>query len=411
MRAFASLVLVASIACSQQPGAEPAPPQPVRPGAVNPANVKVTFKQLSAGLVRPTAITDPKDGTSRVFIVEQAGRVRIWTSGGGLRSRAFLDIRGRVLSYADSGGGNEQGLLGLAFHPKFTSNGKFYVSYTDQQGDLVVARYKVNPPTANRATHSSHRKIIDINHPGHPAHNGGQLHFDDTYLFISTGDGGGAGDPGNDAQDKGSLLGKILRINVNKQCGSKRYCSPGTNPFHGSTPGRGEILHYGLRNPWRWSFDRANGTMIIGDVGEQAREEVSAAGRNARGVNFGWDCREGTVNVADVYGGGYCSGRTFKAPRWDYNQTDNGRCAIIGGYVYRGSRFPVMRGVYVYADFCSDEVWGLARSDGAWKNAQVATAPDSITTFGQRPNGDILAATMSLATGAGRLFLVKGRAR
>jgi len=368
--------------------------------AADPDDVVVNLVQQASGLTSPIAIAAPNDGSRRIFVVEQAGRIRVWKASTGVRSKAFLNISGRVNS-----AGYEQGLLGLAFHPNYENNGRFFVAYTDGQGDLRISRFRIADPSRNNAPESSERILLQVRHRANTNHNGGQLQFRGDLLYISTGDGGGGNDPGNNAQDISSLLGKILRINPNKSCGSKRYCIPKGNPFRGSTPGRGEIWHYGLRNPWRFSFDRSNGVMFIGDVGQQAREEIDRAGKRAKGLNFGWDCREGDI-AGPGWGQDYCTGKSFRGPIWNYSRS-GGRCAVIGGYVYRGSDYGALRGLYLYADHCSGEVWALRRrSNGTWDNGKVDTHSGNITSFGERPNGEIYVTTLD-----GRLWKVTGRRR
>lgn len=384
-RALAACLLLAAIA------------QPAR--AADPDDVAGDLDQLASGFDQPVAIAAPDDGSGRLFVVEQPGRIRVWTPGGGVRDTPFLAITGRVRCCG------EQGMLGLAFHPNYATNGRFYVSYTDDQGDLRVSRFRITNPAGNNAPEGSERIIIEIPHRDYTNHNAGQLNFGSRYLLISTGDGGGSGGPRGYAQSRSSLLGKILRIDVDDQCGSRRYCIPGSNPYAGDTPGRGEILHLGLRNPWRWSFDQTTMRMFIADVGQNAREEISVAPAGSAGLNFGWDCREGDLNTVDEYGGSYCAGKTFRAPVHDYDQTVGSRCAVIGGYVYRGSSSPALRGLYVYSDYCSQELWALRRqANGVWDNGAIGTAPGNITSFGQKPNGEVFAVTSD-----GRLWRVTGR--
>lgn len=366
--------------------------------ARDPSTIRLSFRRLASGLDSPVAVAFPQDGSGRAFIVEQAGRIRIWTRRGGVRARPYLGIAGRVQS------GGEQGMLGLAFHPSFTRNRFFFVSYTDSQGDLRVVRFRGGETSAsNNALERTHTVVLDIPHRLAGNHNGGQLNFGRSYLFVSTGDGGSGGDPQGNAQDKGSRLGKILRIDVDRRCGNRPYCSPSSNPFYGSTPGHGSVFHLGLRNPWRWSFDRRTGAMWIADVGQSDWEEISVAGSRAKGVNFGWDCREG---AHDYESNAYCAGVDFKEPRHEYANGVNGRCAIIGGYVYRGSDDPELRGMYVYSDHCSREVWALGYHNGRWRNARVATAPGNISAFGERPDGELVAVTLD-----GGLYRVGARVR
>jgi glucose/arabinose dehydrogenase len=354
----------------------------------------VTLSRIASGFTQPTAVAWPNDGSGRLFVVEQPGRIRVRTPSGGIGT--YLDIRSRVLD------GGERGLLGLAFHPSFRSNGYFFVHYTDAQGDIRVSRFKASP-TSNTASASSEAILLDIPHRAHSNHNGGQVSFGpDGFLYIGNGDGGGAGDPDGNAQDLSSLLGKILRIDVNRSCGGKRYCIPADNPFAGSSTRAQEIWHYGLRNPWRFSFDKRYGSLWIGDVGQGAREEIDAVAKGG-GRNFGWDCREGTLDTAGLYGGTYCASRSgqFSAPLFEYGHS-GGRCAIIGGYRYRGRLEPEMTGMYLYADYCTGEVWALAGS----VNARVYDHSRNITSFGENPSGELY-----VVDSAGSLYRVKASVR
>jgi len=221
--------------------------------------------------------------------------------------------------------------------------------------------------------------ILDIPHRAAPNHNGGQLAFgSDHLLYVSTGDGGGGGDPAGNAQNTASLLGKILRVDVSRSSPTARYAVPAGNPF------RSPVWHYGLRNPWRFSFDPSDQRIWVADVGQGDREEISVAARTQPGRNFGWDCREGTLDTTTRYGGAYCAGRTFHPPLFEYSQVGNDRCAIIGGHVYRGTRFRTqLYAVYVYADFCSGEVWGLGRdANGALVNSLMLDHSGNLSSFG-----------------------------
>lgn len=356
------------------PGASPA-------GAGDPADIRITVGRVAGGLDNPTAIAFAPDGTKRMFVAEQRGTIRVREPGEGFRDRAFLDIQDRVLA------GGERGLLGLAFHPDYRRNGRFFVHYTMNDGDVRVSRFRADPPASNRVDPGTERVFLRVEHSTFDNHNGGALQFGGRYLFIALGDGGSGGDPSGNAQDKGSLLGKILRIDVDRRCGDRRYCSPSTNPFDGPTPGRNEIYHWGLRNPWRFSIDRATGYEWIGDVGQDAREEIDRA--TGAGRNFGWDCREGTLDVSDSYGGAYCDGRDFTGPVAEYALAGS-RCAVIGGYVYRGDRYrDLIGGMYFYADFCTGEMWGLDRTASGWKTAIVRDHGANISTFGERRSGEL----------------------
>jgi glucose/arabinose dehydrogenase len=362
----------------------------------NPSNVELRFRRLAGGLNSPVSLASPKDGTGRIFILEKRGVIKVW-NGERIRSVPYLDISGRVNS-----GGGEQGLLGMAFHPDFKTNRFFFIAYTDGQGDLRIVRFRAGKTyKVNTAKKRTHKIVLQVSHRKDTLHNGGQLQFGSKLLFISTGDGGGTGDPDGNAQNTKSLLGKILRINVDRRCGDRLYCSPSGNPFVGKT-GRNQIWHYGLRNPWRFSMDRKNGAMWIADVGDKDWEEVNRVGATAKAVNFGWDCREGLEPYEP--NNSYCSGATFRDPISVYANS-SGRCAVIGGYVYRGKQDPELRGIYPFADHCSGEVWGIGRSGGTWKRARIGTAPGNLSSFGERAgNGKLFAVTLQ-----GNLYRVRAR--
>lgn len=357
--------------------------------AGDPRLFRVTLTRVGSHLGFPTALAFPPDG--RIFMLERSGLIRVRVSGGFL-SRPYVDIRSRVLS------GGEQGLLGMAFHPGFRSNGLFYLSYTDTGGSLRISRFRASP-TANTASTSEYN-LLRVAHPGASNHNAGQLAFGrDGYLYISTGDGGGGGDPNGNAQNYGSLLGKILRIDISHGCGSLRYCIPSTNPFVGMTGRRGEIWALGVRNAWKFSFDRSSGTMFIADVGQGTNEEITTIANGGR--NLGWDCYEGKLNTISQYGGSYCSGRTFTMPVYQYGHS-SGRCAIIGGYMYRGRTYAsLMGGSYIFADYCTGEIWGIGMPAGSWVVARVYDHPTQITTFGESISGEIF-----MADAAGSVYRV-----
>ena len=374
---------------------EPAPEESSFESLTDPRTVRVAFTRIASGLSSPVAIAASPDGTGRIFVAEQGGRVRLITSAG-LVSTPYVDITNRVSS------GGERGLLGIAFHPSFRTNGYFYLSYTDAEGDLRVSRFAANP-ARNAANPATEIRFVEVPHREAGNHNGGQIAFaKDGYLYISTGDGGGGGDPSGNAQNLRSTLGKILRVDVNRRSATKYYSIPPTNPFYGRTDIRQEIWHYGLRNPWRFSFDRTYDNIAIADVGQGAREEVNYTPRGQGGLNFGWDCREGTNDTTAQYGGAYCSGRRFTGPVWQYETGDSGRCAVIGGHVYRGSRYAsVMAGVYVYGDYCTGEVWGLAKNSGVWSNALLADHGSNVTSFGEDTAGELL-----MADSGGRVYRI-----
>jgi glucose/arabinose dehydrogenase len=341
------------------------------------AAITIGFTTVASGLSRPVALTNAGDGSGRLFVVEQAGRIRVITKSGALRATPFLDIRGRVSCCG------ERGMLGLAFHPSYETNRRFYVAYTDSDGALVVGEYRRTSTDRNRAS-TTERRIIRIPHPGHANHNGGQLAFGpDGYLYIGTGDGGGSGDPDGSAQDLSSLLGKVLRIKPNVAGSTPAYTTAG-NPFVG-TAGRDEIWSYGLRNPWRFSFDRSTGSLWIGDVGQNKYEEIDRALRSAgggRGVNFGWNMYE-----ARSCFNGPCSPSGKQFPIAYYAHGAKG-CSVIGGYVYRGSRWPSLVGKYLFGDYCSGKIWYVNAGGAATQDERLLVDTSMmISAFGEGQNG------------------------
>jgi glucose/arabinose dehydrogenase len=351
-----------------------------------PAAVGASLVPVASGLDRPVFVTNAHDGSDRLFVVEQPGRVRVIDSGGTLLPTPLLDIRSSVAS------SDEQGLLGLAFHPKFATNRKFYVYFTNVRGDIAVNQYRVSASDPNVVESGSGVRIITIDHPAATNHNGGMLAFGkDGYLYIGTGDGGSAGDPGNRAQSKDVLLGKILRIDVDHGGGSRHYSSPTTNPFVGRA-GRNEIWSYGLRNPWRFSFDRVTGDIWIGDVGQNRYEEIdrgkrtTTATRNGRGANYGWRVMEGNHCYRPSSG---CNRSGKVRPISEYSHA-SGRCSVVGGYVYRGTMSPGLAGRYVFGDFCAGQIRSLSRTatTGSLSNVVLSTGL-MITSFGEDEGGEI----------------------
>jgi glucose/arabinose dehydrogenase len=326
----------------------------VAPATVGAASSEVSLAAVLSGYSRPVLVTHAPGSSRVIFIVEQGGLIHRATfeDGAWQKLGTFLDLRSLV-----STDGGERGLLGLAFHPGYQQNGRLYVDYTRDggpttNGDTVVAEYR--RLDAGRADPSSRRVLLTVNQPA-SNHNGGHLAFGpDGYLYIGLGDGGGSGDPYRSGQDRSTLLGKLLRIDPLDPDGSgpRRYRVPPSNPLVGK-PGRNEIWALGLRNPWRFSFDRATGNLWIGDVGQGAREEVDRAradsrGRNAgKGANFGWNRCEGTRRYPDT--GAPC--RFGTRPVHDYAH-GTGRCSVTGGHVYRGPVAAAWRGLYVAGDYC-----------------------------------------------------------
>jgi len=325
-----------------------------------------------SGLNAPVFVGHAGDGTNRLFLLERAGRILVLPSGASM-GIVFLDISGKVLTT-----GGEQGLLGLAFHPQYSTNGRFFVFYTRRpDGAIQVSEFRVT--TDPNMAGLQEFPLLTIDHSAATNHNGGMLAFGpDGYLYIAVGDGGGANDVPNNAQNLNVLLGKILRIDINTPSG---YLIPSTNPFAGATPGRDEIFAFGMRNPWRLSFDRQNGQMWVGDVGQGAKEEVDSP--IVSGGNYGWRVFEGTNCTGN--GPAPCDPPNYIGPVLEYAHT-LGRCSITGGYVYRGSQGTFPSGTYVYADYCTGEIF---TSNSGGQNV-LDTA--SISSFGEDQAGEIYVA-------------------
>ena len=326
----------------------------------------------------PIGIFNAGDGSQRLFIIEQKGLIRILKDGQ-LALQPFLDIQERIES-----GGFEQGLLGLAFHPRYVENGLFYVNYTDLGGDTVIARFQVSAESPDLADPASELILLQVKQP-YENHNGGGMAFGpDGFLYLGLGDGGSAGDPQGNAQNLTNLLGKLLRIDVD---GAEPYVIPSDNPF-AQQGGMPEIWAYGLRNPWRFSFDRLTGDLYIGDVGQSAWEEINFLPAGDRGgVNFGWDFMEGN----HAYEGTAPASLPLTGPVAEYSH-DLG-CSVTGGVVYRGSALPAWYGIYLFSDFCSGNIWGLYRdAAGAWQQALLYMSLGRITSFGEDEAGEVYAA-------------------
>jgi len=336
-----------------------------------PAATEIVLEPVLTGLDSPVFVTNAHDGSNRLFVVEQPGRIKVLQPGASTPT-LFLDITSRVLS------GGERGLLGLAFHPQFSTNRRFFVDYTRQSdGATVIAEYRASASNGNVADNTE-TVLLLIAQP-FSNHNGGMIEFGpDQFLYIGMGDGGSANDPGNRAQNITELLGKILRIDVDHANGGVPYSSPSDNPFFGATAGRDEIYAYGMRNPWRFSFDRLTGQLYVGDVGQSAREEIDIV---TRGGNYGWRVMEGNICNPSLNGGACAP--TGIGPVAEYTHS-GGRCSVTGGYVYRGSRSSLPAGTYVYADFCTGEIFML--SGGA---SLLLDTSLSISSFGEDEAGEV----------------------
>jgi glucose/arabinose dehydrogenase len=332
---------------------------------------RLVLTKVAGGITHPTAIVNAGDGSGRLFLVEQGGRIKILRNGKVLPA-PFLDI-----SHLVTRDGGEQGLLGLAFPPDFAHRKNFYINYTNKTGigNTVVARVQVSQDP-DRADASSLKQLLTITQP-YANHNGGNLVFGpDKMLYIGTGDGGSANDPKGNGQNKKSLLGKLLRIEV---LGStKPYEIPAGNPF------RNEIWAYGLRNPWRFSFDRITGDLYIADVGQNKVEEIDLqpAGAGA-GTNYGWNIMEGS----DCFQHATCKKEGLVLPIAEYRH-GKGDCSVTGGYVYRGSN-KALQGIYFYGDFCSGRIWGLQHVGGKWQNSLYKDSKLAVSTFGEDEAGEL----------------------
>ncbi|MGD8463350.1 MAG: PQQ-dependent sugar dehydrogenase [Anaerolineae bacterium] len=370
-----------------------ATPTPIS-GPGDPASVRIELEQITSGLDTPVGIAHAGDGSGRLFVIEKPGRIRVLQDGQ-LTDTPFLDISERV-----SASQSERGLLGLAFHPDYASNGFFYVNYTDLRGDTTVSRFAVGSDPG-RADPASETVLLVVAQPA-ANHNGGHLAFGpDGYLYIGTGDGGGAGDRYGNGQNPQTLLGAMLRIDVD---GGSPYAVPADNPFVGSPGVRDEIWSIGLRNPWRYSFDRLTGDLYIADVGQNIYEEVNVqpAGSSS-GQNYGWPIMEGLHCYPD---GSDCDPAGLTLPVAEYNHAQG--CSVTGGYVYRGQAFPALSGIYLYGDYCSGRIWGLVRSgDGAWQNAELGQADARISSFGQDESGELYLTDIA----GGTLFRIIGQER
>jgi glucose/arabinose dehydrogenase len=343
---------------------------------------ELALQRVTGGFSAPLGVVSA--GDARLFVVQQGGTISIW-DGTRILPAPFLDVRSLVSCC------NERGLLGLAFHPQYAANGIFFIDYTAPNGDVTVARYSVSASDPNVADRTSGTVLLTIPHSQFANHNGGQLQFGpDGYLYIGVGDGGGAGNPSNSAQDVNQLLGKILRIDVDRP----PYAIPSSNPF----PAHGEIWAYGLRNPWRFSFDRETGDLWIADVGQNLYEEVDLqSAASAGGENYGWRLMEGfhCFNPSTN-----CASAGLTMPILEYSHALG--CSITGGYRYRGARFPRLRGVYFYADYCSGTIWGATQTNGTWSSkVMLTTNKIPFTSFGEDSNGELY-----VVSGGGTLYQI-----
>ena len=355
---------------SARPDSETAPPGDLPSVRMVPAFPSLHF-------TRPLWLTYPPDGSGRLFVVEQRGVIHVFPGRRDVaETKVFLDLRDVVRASH-----NEEGLLALAFHPRYRDTGHFFV-YHSASSPLrnLIARYRVSPADADRADPSTRTVILDLPKP-FGNHNGSTLLFGpDGYLYASTGDGGSAGDPQGNGQDLSSLLGKILRLDVDREDRSRRYAVPRDNPFLGRSGARGEVWAYGLRNVWRMSFDRETGDLWAADVGQDRWEEIDLV---VKGGNYGWNLREGRHRFRP----GRATGPLIE-PIVEYGH-DVGR-SVTGGYVYRGTRLPRLKGAYVYADFATGTVWALRYTGGrVTAHREILSQTQNIASFGEGPDAEL----------------------
>ncbi len=373
------MAVLAVLACSdtqaRPSSGKTTPESPSAAGSVSETQSRsVTLQQVGGRFRNPVHLASPP-GDSRLFIVEQAGRI-IVVKNGTAASEPFLDISSRVKS------GGEQGLLSMAFHPNYRSNGQFFVNFTDKEGDTRVERFTVtsNPDVANE---SSMKLVFEVDQP-YSNHNGGHILFGlDGMLYIGMGDGGSGGDPHGNGQNPRALLGKMLRINVNR---GEPYSIPVGNPYADGSQGRQEVWAIGLRNPWRFAFDRPTGLLYIADVGQNQYEEVHVEPASRAGLNYGWKKMEGD----QCYGSSSCNRDGLQIPQLVYNHSGGG-CSITGGFVYRGRRIPSIVGHYFYSDYCAGWLRSFRFENGRavdrreWKTEDIG----HVVSFGEDANGEL----------------------
>lgn len=348
----------------------------------------INLEEFVSGLTSPVEITNAND--SRLFVVQQNGIIKIIQPNGTVNATNFLNISSKINF------GGERGLLGLAFHPQYSVNGYFFVYYNNPAGNIIVARYTVSSTDPNVANASSEKILLNIPKP-FANHNGGSIHFaPDGKLWIITGDGGSGGDPNNNAQNKNSLLGKMLRIDVDATDPTP-YNIPPDNPFAGAgVDGADEIWAYGLRNAWKYSFDLTTGNVMIADVGQENIEEINKMPITQAGINYGWRCYEGN-NAYNTAGCAAQSTMTFPIAVYDHS---GNKCSITGGYVYRGTQYPALQGKYFFADYCSTQI-GILDSNNTitWTSAYSG---NNFSTFGQDSQKELYVA----AVNSGKIFKI-----
>jgi glucose/arabinose dehydrogenase len=388
----------ATPAASSSPGATSGSAEPSSPGSAgpfDPAAISVTLEPVVDGFDSPLGVVSANDGSGRLFVVEQGGLVRI-VRDGAIVGAPFLDVSSMISR------GGEQGLLGLAFHPDYPTDPRFFVNYTNPDGDTQISAFTVDASNPDRADPGSERKLLFVDQP-YGNHNGGGLQFGpDGFLYAGLGDGGSGGDPHGNGQKMSTALGKMLRMDVGP-ADAKTISPPSDNPFASTAGAEPLIDHLGLRNPWRFSFDRATGDLWIGDVGQGAVEEIDVARSGQLGLNYGWNRMEGSHCFRPADG---CDESGLTMPVTEYNHGDG--CTVIGGYVYRGSAQPALAGGYVFGDYCSGNIWAIDPSTDALREPTLVGEPGAtLSSFGEDEAGELYATDIS----AGRLLRVTASPR
>lgn len=394
--AIAAAVILAGCAGESDPAGPGGPVVPDPPPVDTvppPQDLQLRAYPFLSGLVAPVLLTHAP-GDDRLFIVEQGGRVWVATADGQLADEPYLDLAGEVSFQG------ERGLLGLAFHPSFQQNSHFFVSFTDVTGASRVRRY-TQSPSGDRANPASGLDILAQSQP-FSNHNGGHLAFGpDGMLYVGLGDGGSGGDPLGHGQDRSTLLGALLRLDVDRPAAGRNYGIPADNPFASDPQARGEVWAYGLRNPWRFSFDHVDGHLYVGDVGQSAREEINVVDAAVGGHNFGWNLKEGDRCFASTP----CGDPALTDPVLAYDNPTDG-CSVTGGYVYRGSAVPELVGTYLYSDFCAGRLMGFRLVDGAAQQRRtwIADRIGRVTSLGEDRAGELY-----ILTAAGSIYLIRRR--
>ena len=363
---------------SPQGVVDPGPPPVPAPPAL-PAPPQLALASFVTGVTNPLGMEQPDDASGRLFVVEQQGVIRI-IQNGSLLATPFLDITSKVYFSGESG------LVGVTFHPGYAQSGLFYVNYVrmvNSQRQSIIAEYKVSSTDPNQADPASERILLTVDQPPFDNHKAGQLAFGpDGFLYFGLGDGGGGGDPFGNGQNTQVLLGKLMRIDVNSTSGSLPYAIPADNPFVAGG-GRPEIWAYGLRNPWRFSFDGPSGRLFLADVGQDAWEEVDLI---QKGGNYGWNTMEASHCFNPPSG---CNTAGLILPITEYSHSEGN--AVIGGFVYHSSGIPALHGVYVFGDFGTGKIWGLQETSGTWTRTLLASTGKNISAFGRDQNGELYA--------------------